>query len=512
MSSICALAEERATAVGDRVFLRMDGADLRYAQFHELSLGYAARCAAEGISAGDAVCLMMRNSAAQVALWFALNRIGALHVPLNTALTGLPLEHALRVAGPRLVVADAELAEPVLRALRALPEATNRLVLTDDLTPDAPGAAPPPARTDDLDVATLLFTSGTTGPAKACALSHRYLRRQGELHAQALELSADDVLHSPFPLFHIDAATLTVVAALAVGGTAAVGRRFSASGFWDEIRATEASVFNFMGATLSILWRQPPREDDRDHRLRLGWGVPLPEWGGAFEERFGVPLRQVYGLTDAGVPVYDPVRGPRRPPAAGRVLDAFEVRIAATDLTAGTPPREGLGPEEVGEIHVRGREPGLVMNGYHGMPQATAATIVNGWVRTADLGSLDSDGFLTFHGRLSDSIRRRGENISAFEVEQILLEHPDVAEAAAIAVPSELTEDEVMAVVVLRPGARVDPSELHRHCLAAGPAHLAPRFLEIADTLPRTPTQKVEKFRLAERGVTSATWDAERGR
>lgn len=498
MSVLADRAARRAVTDPDRTFLRMDGDDLAYAAFHELVLGHAAALAEQGVTAGDAVALAMPNSAQQVALWFALNRIGALHVPLNPALAGPPLEHALRVAGPVLVLAGEEALPRVGHALPALPE-PPRLLPAASLTPGRTADAPPPAVVDELGTATLLFTSGSTGPAKACALSHRYLRRQGELHAQALGLGPQDVLHSPFPLFHIDAATLTVLAALAVGGTAAVGRRFSASGFWDDVRRTEATVFNFMGATLSILWQRPPTATDRDHRLRLGWGVPLPAWWPQFEDRFGVPLRQVYGLTDAGVPVYDPVEGLRRPPAAGRVLDAYEVRVTGPDGAA-------TAAGEVGEILVRGREPGLVMNGYHRDTEATARTVVDGWVHTGDLGSLDADGFLTFVGRRSDTIRRRGENISAFEVEQILTLHPDVAEAAALGVPSELTEDDVMAVVVPRPGAVLDPAELHRHCLRTGPAHLAPRYLDIAAALPRTPTEKVEKFRL---GRTATTWDAE---
>ncbi|MFZ0157788.1 MAG: AMP-binding protein, partial [Kineosporiaceae bacterium] len=270
------------------------------------------------------------------------------------------------------MIADPDLAAPIRGAVQSLDGV--RLVEPGELAP-APGAGDTGSRTSEIDelaTATLLFTSGTTGPSKACALSHRYLVRQAQLHAEALGLHSDDVLHSPFPLFHIDAATLTVGAALAVSATAAVGQWFSRSGFWDEIRACEATVFNVMGATLSILWKQPPTERVRDHRLRLGWGVPIPQWWAGFEQRFGVPLRQVYGLTDAGVPVYDPVTGPRRPGAAGRVLDAFQVRIDAD----GAPAAPGL----VGEILVRGREPGLVMNGYHGMPEATAATIVDGWV------------------------------------------------------------------------------------------------------------------------------------
>lgn len=502
------LADELAAAaaqVPDHVFVRsvrtVDGSprveDTTYAQLHAWSVAVADRLRAQGIGAGDAVAVLAGNGTAQVALWFALSRLRALHAPLNTALAGPRLAHALRVAGARLVVADPDLAPAVAAAgadveVLALADVTGERPGAGLAPPAPPSAAPGP----DLETATLLFTSGTTGPSKACALSHTYLVRAGQLHAQALGLRADDVLYCPFPLFHIDCATLTVSAALAVRGTAAVGTRFSASGFWAEVCATGATVFNFMGATLTILWKREPDARDREHRVRLAWGVPMPDWAPGFEARFGVPLRQVYGLTDAGVPVYDPPGG-RRPPAAGRVLPQYEVRIDAP------------GPDGAGEILVRGREPGLVMNGYHGDPGATAATLVDGWVRTGDLGRLD-DGWLTFLGRLSDSIRRRGENISCFEVEEVVGSHPGVLEVAALGVPSELTEEDVMVYVVPRPGHALEPADVRAHALAHGPAFMAPRYVEVVDALPKTPTEKVEKVALAARGVTPATWDADR--
>lgn len=251
-----------------------------------------------------------------------------------------------------------------------------------------------------------------------------------------------------------------------------------------------------MGATLTMLWKQPASPTDTDHRVRLAWGVPMPDWQHEFETRFGFPLFQVYGLTDAGVPVYDPIDGTQRRGACGRVIDEFEVRIGAGD-----------------EILVRGREPGLIMSGYHAMPEATADAIdVDGWVHTGDRGRLDPDGFLTFLGRSTDSIRRRGENISAHGVEQAGLEHADVIEIAAIGVPSELTEDEVKIFVVLREGATLTAAELHEHYRTVATRHLAPRYITFLDQLPKTPTEKIEKFKLAANGDKWPTWDNEADR
>ncbi|MFB4289488.1 AMP-binding protein [Nonomuraea sp. ATR24] len=508
--TLSAMLGRAAADTPDGVFLRTREGDLTYRETEERSAGLAAAFARAGVGAGARVALLMGNSLEQVVVWFALARLGAVHVPLNTALLAEQLTHALRVAGASALVADAEFLPVVTPVLDRLPE-LRRVVVNgppgepgyEDLAAyrDCPDRAPR-AEVDELGAATLLFTSGTTGVSKACVLSHRYLARQAQLHAANLGLRGDDVLYCPFPLFHIDAATLTVGAALACRGTAALGRRFSASRFWDDVRDFDASVFNFMGATLTILWKRPPGERDRDHRVRLAWGVPMPAWHREWEERFGIPLRQVYGLTDGGVPVYDPVEGPRRPGTCGRVIPEFDVRIVDD---AGRPLPSG----RIGQIIVRGREPGLVMNGYHAMPEATARVLRDGWLYTGDLGTLDDDGYLTFEGRLSDSIRRRGENISAYEVEQLLTRHPAVVEAAAVGVPSELTEEDVKAVVVVRPGASLTAEELHRFCVDTAPGFMVPRYIELVPALPRTPTQKVEKFRLRQAGITPATWDSQ---
>jgi crotonobetaine/carnitine-CoA ligase len=516
-ATITALLERAAASAPSSVFLRTEEGELDYGSALDRSARLATALGELGVRRGTPVALLMGNGIDQILLWFALARIGALHVPLNSALVGDRLVHALNVCAAELLVVDHDLlpgAASALRGLRSLRRTVVRgprsglpdtgLPVTDFAALCTPRPPAPAAQVDELAPATLLFTSGTTGVSKACVLSHRYLARQGQIHARHLGLGAEDVLYTPFPLFHIDAATLTTVAALAVGATAALGRRFSASRFWDEVRRFDATVFNFMGATLTILWKRPPTPADRDHRVRMAWGVPMPAWKAGWEERFGFPLLQVYGLTDGGVPVYDDLEAGQRPGACGRVIPEFELRIADENgmmLPAG----------RTGEILVRGREPGLVMNGYHAMPEATAAVFRDGWLRTGDLGRLDEDGYLYFAGRSSDSIRRRGENISAFEVEELAEGHPDVVEAAAVGVPSELTEEDVKIFVVRRPGSTLTAAELHAHLRRVSPRFMVPRYIEFADSLPRTPTEKVEKFKLHERGNGPRTWDAEAG-
>jgi crotonobetaine/carnitine-CoA ligase len=257
-----------------------------------------------------------------------------------------------------------------------------------------------------------------------------------------------------------------------------------------------------MGATLTILWKQPRRPDDADNPVRLAWGVPMPEFAREFEERFDLRLAEVYGLTDAGVCVYQPLDEPRRPGACGKPLDCYDIRVfddRDTEMPTGQP----------GEIVIRPGEPGLLMDGYLDMPAETLETMRNLWLHTGDRGYMDEAGYLHFLGRKKDSIRRRGENISSFEIEEIVSEHPAILEAAAIGVPSELTEEDVMVWIVLRPGADLSPSELVDYCSHHMAIHMVPRYVAMVDELPKTPTEKVEKYKLKDIGVTPQTWDAQ---
>lgn len=509
------LLHERAGQVPEAIFLRTREGDLTYRGADSAVRRLASGLIRKGVRRGSPVALFMRNSADHVLCSFAIAEAGAVAVPLNPDIRGASLIYPLDLTSTATAIVDEDLLSPLLDAVGSLPE-LRQIVVRGRLPESAPGTvalsrladlptgdcwvpAEPPG---DLDPAMMLFTSGTTGPSKACVLSHRYLLRQGKWHAKYLGLGSQDVLYCPFPLFHIDAATLTVVAALCVGATAAVGERFSATNFWEEVISFDATVFNFMGATLTILWKLPPSELDRAHRVRLAWGVPMPEWYEGFTERFGIRLYEVYGLTDAGVVVYDPLGVPHRSGACGRVIDEYEVAI-------GNEHGDLLSAGQAGEILIRPRETGTIMNGYYAMPAETLQAFSGLWFHTGDIGWLDADSYLYFLGRNKDMIRRRGENISAFEVEESITAHPDVLEVAAFGVPSELSEEEVMACVVARPGSSLTCEGLICFCAGSMPRHMVPRFVEFFDELPKTPTLKVEKFKLRARGVTAATFDRE---
>jgi crotonobetaine/carnitine-CoA ligase len=513
------LLRDRATERPDTPWLRFRTGDLTFADVDRRVSAVAAGLAAVGVRRGDLVPVLMPNGPDIVITWFALDRLGAVPTLLNTAFRGPALVHALNLTGADLLVVDATLTGWVEAVIDELAAVRRAVVFGADVEPVEPsplspleviaaqriertGDEPPAPSHGVADAAMVIFTSGTTGPSKGCLLSHRYAVRHAQLMIEHFGLRADDVLYCPFPLFHLDATVLTVVPALVLGTTAAIGDRFSASGFWNDVRTFGATVFDYMGATLTMLHKRPPAPDDADNPARLGWGVPLPEFAPEFEARFGVRLVEAYGSTDAGVPIYQPLDEPRRAGSCGRAIASYDARVFDEDDVE-------VAPGVVGELVVRPLEPSLIADGYYGRPEATNESRRNLWFHTGDLVRRDEDGWFYYVGRRSDSIRRRGENISTFEVEEVVKMHPRVLDAAAFGVPSELTEDDVMVAVVSRPGTILDPVDLIAFCRERMARHMVPRYVDLVDKLPRTPTEKVEKAVLRERGVTPTTWDGE---
>lgn len=508
------LLDVRAADSSDTIFLRFSAGDLTFADARRRSTGLAHGLQKLGVQRGQLVPVLMSNGPEFAITWLALCTLGAVSTLLNTEFRGPSLLHALNLSGAEIVIVEARLVPNLAAVLADLVHI--RTVIVVGRSADA-GTGLPGVHvldhaslcTDDTtvipslhsfaDPAMVLFTSGTTGRSKGCVLSHRYAVRQAELMVENLKLRSTDVLYCPFPMFHIDATVLTVIPAMLLATTAAIGDRFSASAFWDEVRAAGATVFDFMGATLTMLHKRPRRDDDADNPARLGWGVPVPEFADDFERRFGVQLVELYGSTDAGVPMYHPVDVPRRQGSCGRAIPQYDVRLLDESGAE-------VADDEVGEIVIRPNEPSLMSDGYYGMPSATLESRRDRWFHTGDLARRDADGYFYFVGRRTDSIRRRGENISAFEVEEVVKLHPSVLDAAAFGVPSELTEDDVMIAVVVRPGDTLDPAELIDFCSSRMARHMVPDYVDVVDTLPRTPTEKVEKAQLRERGITSTTW------
>jgi crotonobetaine/carnitine-CoA ligase len=436
----------------------------------------------------------MKNSLACVQTWFAANRLGASWIPVNTEWRGAGLANAVRLAQPTLTIADDDLTDHLHLGLGSGGTDGLLVAITEDGVPTLVhllGADPVDTLVASryVDTAGMLYTSGTTGRSKACELSHRYFTSQAAIAVRDFGLVEEDVLFCPFPLFHADATALTIVPALLTGATAAIGRRFSASRFWSEVRAVQATVFDFMGATLSILNTAEARPDDADNPVRLAWGVPVPAWAPDFEERFGLQLLGLYGSVEANLPVTQRRDQTRVPGSCGRVTPEFEVAVVDDD--------DEIVPAGVtGELVVRPRVPFSTFNGYFNDAAATTQAFRNLWFHSGDLVRADLEGNFYFIGRKNDSIRRRGENISAYEVEEALLAHHAILECAAVGVPSDLTEEEVKVFLVVKPGTELTDADLLSFCTATMARFQVPRFVEIVDYLPKTPTGKISKVPL----------------
>ncbi len=509
------LATELRSAAADspdRPFIRMMSGEWTYAQLDAMADRVAAGLASQGVRRGDNVSLMLPNCIEFAVLWFALARLGAVTAPINTSFKGAALTSAINLVDSRMLLVHASLLEPVTAIRSELVHIEKTIVVGgeppagclayDDLSHGVGAITQPDPDIHFSELCLLLYTSGTTGQSKAAMIPHRFVLAQARGVIDGLGLKSDDVLYCPYPMFHLDAAVMTIAPALLLRAVAAIGERFSVSRYWDEMRALKATVFDFMGATITMLWKQPPSAEDRNHFARLGWGVPLPSWAPEFEARFGCRLVELYGLTEAGVMIYTPQDQPRRVGSCGKARGPFKVQLLDEDgfeVPVGQP----------GELVIRPMEPSLIMQGYYAMPEATLAAFRNLWFHTGDVLKMDADGFLYFVGRHKDMVRRRGENISAVEVELVIETHPDVLECAVIGVPSDMTEEEVMACVVLRSASSSAPLALADFCTSRMARFMVPRYWRVMPALPKTPTDKIEKFRLQQAGITAETWDRE---
>ncbi|MGH3328353.1 MAG: AMP-binding protein [Streptomycetales bacterium] len=459
--------------------------------------------AERGIGRGSLVLSTARNSPAYLLCWLATVRLGAVFVPVNPSSAPAELAGLVAQTRPQLVVTDADLWD----AVGAGSGGSGGKVHVDDLSagpgPAGPGQAPPAAARPD-DPAVLIPTSGTTGRSKLVTQTHRAYVMAGEGFPYWMQLTAGDRLMTSLPLFHVNAPAYSVLGSLAAGASLVLLPRFSASTFLDSARRYGATEFNAIGAMLEMLMNQPARPDDADNPLRRCYTGPSPpkERHLQIEERFGIEIVCGYALSESpyglcwrhGTRPYGTLGSLRQHPYLGAVNE-------------GRVMEDGheVAPGGVGELELR--NPALML-GYWGMPEETGQVLVDGWLRTGDLVRDNGDATFTFVGRRKEVIRRRGENLSPAEVEAALAEHPDVVEAAVVGVPSELTEEEVKAFVVLREGA---PGELAavRELAARRLARFkVPRYLEVLDALPHTPTGRVAKHQLP-RELTGHEWDAE---
>jgi carnitine-CoA ligase len=506
--TVPAVLDRRAEQHPERVMMSIAGVDVTFEQMRQRSCAAAEMLADLGVGRGDCVALFTATCPEWVYFWLGAARIGAVSAAVNAANKGDFLLHTLRLSRAKVILTDAERRPRVDEVAGAL-ETVNHIVMQDDslssaLARGAVGTlAENPAEADELG--SLFYTSGTTGPSKAVATTWHYLFSVAATVASAWEFQPGEVLWTAMPLFHLSAAPSVLVPML-VGGTTVLAKAFHPTEVWDDIRARGAIGFAGAGAMVSMLQSLPA--DPRDAQVPLRFISAAPIDANSYrdiEKRYDCRIVTMYGMTEAFPIAVKGVADEGVPGTSGRPNPDFDVRIVDED---GDPQPTGT----VGEIACRPRRAHAMSEGY--VSRGLQVDPHQEWFRTGDLGRLDDDENgdqnLTYVDRIKDSIRRRGENVSSVEVETVVMSHPAVAEAAAVGVPSELGEDDILLIVTLRPGAALDCAELLDFCAARMPYFCVPRFVETVDELPKNVIGRVRKDLLRTRGLNPDAWDREK--
>lgn len=465
-----------------------------------------------GVAQGDHILVWLPNSREHIRIFFAINYLGAVYVPINTAYRGQLLAHVVENSDARIGIVHGDLlgrlGEIDTAALMRLVVhgehdggvALETLNYEDVLLPTEGRLAAPPVRIEPWHSQSIIYTSGTTGPSKGVLSSYLHMFSNAGPESWPF-VTENDRYAIASPMFHIGGMG-PLFTMMARGASVAFLDRFDTATFWQSMKRTEATVMFLLGVMASFLEKVAPSPADRDHSLRLVFMVPLAGDLAAFTERFGVDIYTIFNMTEISSPI---VSGPNPTVRGicGTKRDGVDVRLV--DENDCEVP---LG--SVGEMLVRADRPWAMNSGYYKNPEATAKAWRNGWFHTGDAFRKDENGYFYFVDRVKDAIRRRGENISSFEVEADAAAYPDVQEVAAVGVPSDLGEEDVLIVVTAKPGSSVDPRALIEF-MAERTAHfMVPRYVRIVDELPKTPSNKTMKQKLRAEGVTEDTWDREK--
>ncbi len=504
----------------DRVLLDFSGNLYTYAEVDSLSTRMAHALATLGVQPGETVLTMLDNNIDAVVCWLAINKLRAVSVPINTALKGEFLRHQIADTRTHLVICEADYLPRILPLAEQLGAVSQILYRGDLAEPaeciipitdldefrgkdDTPFASKP----QPSDLACLIYTSGTTGPSKGCMISYNFMCNLARLQLRAGPADENDVTITPLPLFHMNALCVSIIASILVGARAAILPRFSVSNFWQEVERSGATIASILGGMGGLLAQAPDNDAMRRcyGQIHTARGNPYTEeTKKIWRERFGTKLvgGNGYGLTEACVVTSLAAGEYAAPGSSGKRIPDFDVRIVDDndqELPANAP----------GEIVVRPLRPDIMFQGYWNRPADTLKLMRNMWFHTGDIGKFDDDGFFYFVDRKKDYLRRRGENISSFEMEAAFAVHPDLAEVAVHAVPSDKGEDDVKVTAVLHEGARLTPEELFHWATDSVPYYALPRYIEFRRNLPKNPQGRVLKYQLRDEGKTADTWDLE---
>jgi crotonobetaine/carnitine-CoA ligase len=501
-----------------------EGVTMTYGETLDAAEAVARSLCATGSIYGDRVMILAQNSSQLVLTWFGTAVGGFVEVPINTAYEFDFLAHQIRTAHPTVAIIDDRFAHRFVSieedcaglerfwvidngeldtALKTLRDAGWSAEPWDDLLTRREAKLPEVVA---RDLGAIFFTSGTTGPSKGVAMSHSQFYFDAVECYNLTRLTSEDTYMVTTPLFHGNAQWLAAYPALVAGARFVLRRKFSASRWIDWVRESGVTVTNFLGVMMDFVWKQQVRGDDADNQLRCIFAAPTASSiVGGFRQRFGVEaFVEVFGLTEVSMPILSPYGEERPAGAAGLAVDEwFDIQLVDPETD------EEVAVGEVGELVVRSKYPWTLSNGYYGAPEKTLEAWRNLWFHTGDALRRDEEGWYYFVDRYKDALRRRGENISSYEIEQAVLAHPNVLECAVIAVPAtiEAGEDEVMACVVT--DGMIEPAELYAFCSTKMPSFALPRFIRVLPELPKTPSEKVQKSELRAAGVTADTFDRE---
>jgi crotonobetaine/carnitine-CoA ligase len=506
---LCKLLAQAAELHGNKPFLHVDGRTYSFHETHMRSQSVARGLRSLGVGPHEPVMVMLDNSAEFVFSWFALSLLNAICVPINTAYKGDMLAYVTCDVESRVVITSTSYAAAFANLSPDQRGALETMVICgahdgvpgmktlcwDALMIETGGPVCAPAI--PTDTAFICYTSGTTGPSKGVILPQSLTFQTAQSFINAVGMTAEDIVFTPLPLFHGMSRTMATLPALVLGAQVHLAPRFSATTFWQDVRRANASISTTIFTIPPILMCKPASADDRAHRVRVMFNAHHdPE----FEERFNVRLVEAHAMTETGMTVFTPFPE-RKLGASGRVGDDWEAAIIDEN---GRPVATG----SIGELVLRPKQPGIVMDGYLNKPEATVGAWRNLWFHTGDMMRADDEGYLYFSGRKKERIRRRGENISAYEVETIATQHPDLVECAVLGVPAGDNEDEVYLVGVLRETQLLTESELHKWLKGRLPKFMVPRYIEFRESLPKTGSAKIERHTLQKSVPLLAAWDS----
>jgi crotonobetaine/carnitine-CoA ligase len=497
------LVQSRAAVRGDETFLAFDGAELSWKAFLGRMQGALRLLQAQGIQRGDRVGIMAANSADYVTVLFATAAAGATCIPINPDLTVAEAKYIIGHATPALLFGTEQTEQTIRAACEGAEPNPRILVLKQGLENLSPDHADPasasrgyPERSPEPeDTGLILYTSGTTGSPKGVMHSQRSMIMAGEYFVERLHLQPQDRMLCVLPFFHINGLLYSLFGAAAAGAALVIAPRFSASTFWQFAMQSRATQVNIIAAVGRILMRRPRSEFVAGHSIRKLYGAPIaPDVYDAFRNGFGVPtLIEGYGLTEAPGLCSNPFLGPHKVGSIGVPTPHPDPLERHAELKVVDATGAALVHGETGELLVRTP---IITQGYYRDPDATRAAFTDGWFRTGDLVKQEADGFYTFVGRQKDIIRRRGENIAGAEIDEVACQHPDVQEAAAIAVDSELGEDDILLVAMRRPGVKLTEHDLRIWCAERLNSIKLPRYIAFVDAFPYTPSHRVAKHHL----------------